>query len=157
MTLLMHSSEHRLHGLALASEREKEALEVEAGLQKRKAKALALLEQELALHPFAGSHDEISLAATALVFSLDLAHPAMRLDSAEFEKRLTSVRRELGQGWLAARLGDRVWLMCPPSNAVIAIGPGFVATDGTNEDILRKLFVVIRALKFGELVRGGSA
>ena len=141
-----------VQGQAVASKKEKEAFEVDAGLQWRKAQALAQLEAELALHPFAGEQDEIATAATALVFSLDISHPAMRLDSAEFEKRLTSVRRELGQGWLAARIGERVWLLHPPSNEVIAIGPGFVATDGTEEEILKNFLVVIRELKYGMLL-----
>ena len=140
-----------VHGKAITSQVEKEALEKEAGLQWRKAQELAQLEAELALHPFAGEHDEIATVATALVFSLDISHPAMRLDSGEFQQRLLQAQRDLGTGWLAARIGDRVWLMKPPSDDVLVIGPGFVVTDGATEDMLIKFLVVIRAMKFEQL------
>ena len=140
-----------VQGQALASEREKEVLEVDTELQKQKAQAMARLKEELSIHPLAGAQEDMLSAATLLVYSFDLSHPSTRLDSVEFQQSLLRAQRVLGTSWLAAQTGDRVWLMKPPLHDVLVIGPGFVVTDGATEDILNKFFVVIRSMKFEQL------
>ena len=74
------------------------------------------------------------------------------LDSREFERSLLKARQDVGPGWLFVRFEDRIWLLRPPLNEVIVIGPGFVATDATDAGVVNTFFVVIRALAFGSLL-----
>lgn len=130
---------------------DEELLAIELKLERDHKHAMAHLQVELALHPLAVEQDDPMSAATAMVFTFDLSHPAGQMEGPGFERSLAHVQRMVGGGWLAARIGKRVWLLHPPSDDVVVLGPGFVATDSADDEFLARFAAVVRTLKFGAL------
>ena len=154
--LLLNAAHDALKASALlwqqiGSHRVLEQQESESNLRKSQSCAMAELEAELAFHPLAGDHDDMLSVATAFLYTWDLSHPSTQLGSPQFAQLRSQVQRALGANWLVAQIGNRVWLLHPPSDKVIVIGRGFVATDGKTDMFLDHFARVVKALKLDAL------
>lgn len=88
--------------------------------------------------------------AAVLLLCRDRSHPALDIQGVAMDGLLAGVLRALGPGWSEQRVGDRRWLICPDKEALVVIGPGFVATEdlASAGDLAR----VARALGFTNVV-----
>lgn len=93
--------------------------------------------------------------SAVLLVCQDRNHPARDIHGVVMDDLLASVLRELGPRWSEQRVGDRWWLICPDKDAMIVIGPGFVATEdvANSGDLAR----VARALAFTHVLGFANA
>ena len=93
--------------------------------------------------------------AAVLLVCRDRNHPARGIQGVAMDGLLANVLRELGPGWSEQRVRDRWWLICPDKEAMVVIGPGFVATeDVANSGNLAR---VARALGFTNVLGFANA
>lgn len=95
------------------------------------------LGRNLAAHPWALNAANIAASASAILLTRNGGYPHKAIDSPESVEALRRLRNALGGEWLTLREGARVWLLHPPSDDVVLLASGVIATDSTESAFLR--------------------
>jgi hypothetical protein len=126
---------------------EEEARDLRRRQQAWSAEHDSMLHELLSHHPLGGGADELRSEASAMVLEADQANrKAVR---AAFDKAVgASVLEVAGKTWDVVRPGDKVWLIHPDKDAVVVLGPGYLATDAMDDEGMSTMLTLAKALPF---------
>jgi len=97
-------------------------------------------------HPLTAAAPEVRAHATALVVESDLANAAAMRQAPGRCADATKFAEAVGSGWEVISTPEGVWVIKPGQDAVVLLGPGYLATDSDAEDSLHVMLKLAQML-----------
>ena len=135
----------------LSARRKRDLHGQEYGLRQSLKMAMSQLESEIFHHPFTVGASNMQATAMAVVTPLAPTRPVNETKEGDFENLCSKVRHALGTSWISVRVAESFWFFCPPSDSVLVVGKGYVATDAVEEEFLEGFALAVRTVGLGML------
>ena len=146
--LLLQKNSRNEDGRSERSDREYRS--AKNNLQQSIKLMVSRLECEISTHAFAKGKKSLLSAATVYVSGAALKD-SLDEDGDHYEVRCAEVKRAFGDSCVSIFAFDLFWYLFPPSDSVLVIGRGYLATDAKDVEFLQRIALAVRSMNFGNL------